>query len=458
MKILAPNKIQEVDAYTIKNEPILDINLMERAAQSCTSKIIAKIKLSQNIYIFCGSGNNGGDGLAIARKLAEQDFKVQVFLISEKLSKSAEINLTRLRKHNLVTISLLAEEKDLPSLKKGNVIIDAIFGSGLSRPASGFVGKVIETINKSKNFVISIDIPSGFFAEDNSSLTFNENLGYYSEAVKANWTLTLELPFLSFMFPDSEQNVGDWEIVPIGLHHEFLRKIECDNHYIDAKRIRKGIKKRKKFSHKGTYGHALLIAGTFGRMGAAILASKACMRAGVGLLTTHIPRYGYEIMQTTIPEAMLNIDRSDILISEVPDVIWSTNQKGETIYISPNVEKIYGYSPKEIYKAKGKLFLDRIHPDDVKNVEKLYSLLFTEGKTFDVEYRIKRKDGKWIWLYDRATFIFEENGGDYATGIFSDITDKKLIEEKLKKNEENERIFNENLTLLHKTLNLACFH
>ncbi|MCK5851579.1 PAS domain S-box protein [bacterium] len=127
------------------------------------------------------------------------------------------------------------------------------------------------------------------------------------------------------------------------------------------------------------------------------------------------------------------------LISEIPDVVWSSNQAGETIYISPNVEIIYGYSPKEIYEARGKLFLNRIHPDDVKNVNELYSLLFTEKKKFDVEYRIKRKDGKWVWLHDRAASVYEENGTQFATGIFSDVTDKKIAEEKLKNSEQRNR-------------------
>ena len=142
------------------------------------------------------------------------------------------------------------------------------------------------------------------------------------------------------------------------------------------------------------------------------------------------------------------------LISEIPDVVWSSNQAGETNYISPNVEKIYGYSPKEIYEAKGKLFLGRIHPDDVENVKKLYTLLFTEKKIFDVEYRIKSKDGKWIWLHDRAAYVYEEKGIQFATGIFSDITEKKSAEKALKDSEEKERIFREKLTLLHEVSTL----
>ena len=200
MKILPANKIQEVDKFTIKNEPILDINLMERAAKACFNYIKKIIKENQHVYVFCGSGNNGGDGLAIARMLFEIDYSVSVWLTSEKRSANSEINLQRLTDNYGVEINQLSEEKTFPQIKRNSIIIDAIFGSGLSRKAESFQLKVIQFINQQKdNKVISIDIPSGFFAEDNSALSFDKNQNYYPEAVKADITLTLELPFLSFM-------------------------------------------------------------------------------------------------------------------------------------------------------------------------------------------------------------------------------------------------------------------
>jgi len=340
MKILSPENVRKLDAYTIENEPILDINLMERAAKACANKIQTKISTTQKIYVFCGTGNNGGDGLAIARMLADEDFKVEVFLISEKLNANSKINFERLKAQKKVKIQAFSVETISFIFENNSVIVDAIFGSGLNKPASGIALKTIKTINNAKQFVISIDIPSGFFAEDNSLLTFDKNLGFYPQAVCANWTLTLELPFLSFFFPDSEQNIGNWEIVPIGLDADFLNKIDCNNYFVTAQFAEKLLKNRKRFTHKGTYGHALLVSGCYGKMGAAILASRACLRSGVGLLTTHIPRFGYQIMQTSLPEAMLSIDTSDILVSEIPDLSkFSAVGIGPALGTKPNSRK-----------------------------------------------------------------------------------------------------------------------
>lgn len=340
MKILSPEKVRLLDTYTIENEPILDINLMERAAKTCSNKIQSQLSKLQKIYVFCGTGNNGGDGLAIARMLANEDFTLEVFLISEKLNSNSKINLDRLKIQNKVKINLFKDEIDADYFENNSVIIDAIFGSGLNKPANETALKAIETINNSNQFVISIDIPSGFFAENNSVLIFDKEKGFYPQAVCANWTLTLELPFLSFFFPDSEQNVGNWEIIPIGLSNEFLKNIETENYFVTDYFASKLLKKRKKFTHKGTFGHALLISGCYGKMGAAVLASRACLRAGVGLLTTHIPRFGYQIMQSSLPEAMLSIDTSDILVSEIPDLSkFSAVGIGPALGTKPNSQK-----------------------------------------------------------------------------------------------------------------------
>ncbi|MCF6242400.1 MAG: NAD(P)H-hydrate dehydratase [Bacteroidales bacterium] len=190
-----------------------------------------------------------------------------------------------------------------------DLVIDALFGSGLSRKIEGFYAEIITHINNSKAKIVSIDIPSGFFSENNSSHSIDTD-GTYKNVIKANYTLSLELPFLSFFFPDAEQHVGSWECLSIGLNKKYLKELPGKDYFITKKMIKRILKKRNKFDHKGTYGHALLIAGSYGKMGAAILAAKACLRTGVGLLTTHFPVSGYEIMQTAVPEAMVCIDES----------------------------------------------------------------------------------------------------------------------------------------------------
>jgi len=309
MKILDSVQVKDLDAYTIKNEPISSINLMERAATSCFDWITDMFPVSRAIKVFAGPGNNGGDGLAIARMLAEKGYTVNVYLKSTKLSEDAKINYERILQQGIISASILNSKTNFPQINKTDIIIDALFGSGLSRPVEGFYAQIIDYINSQKATVISIDIPSGFFSEDNSKLQ-KTNSGAYKNVIQADYTLSLELPFLSFLFPDAQIHVGNWVCLPIGLSKAYLSELKADNEYITIETVKKTIKKRQKFDHKGSYGHALLIAGSYGKMGAAILAARACLRTGVGLLTTHFPVSGYDIMQTAVPEAMVCIDES----------------------------------------------------------------------------------------------------------------------------------------------------
>jgi len=164
-----------------------------------------------------------------------------------------------------------------------------------------------------KNMVISIDIPSGLMGEDNTG-NISDNI------IQADFTLTFQFPKISFFFAENEKNLGIWEVLPIRLHPDGIAQTLTDFRLIEKEEIQQIIQKRSRFGHKGTYGHALLIAGSFGKMGAAILASKACLRSGAGLLTTHVPHFGYQIIQTAVPEAMASVDQHDSIFTEFPDL------------------------------------------------------------------------------------------------------------------------------------------
>jgi ADP-dependent NAD(P)H-hydrate dehydratase / NAD(P)H-hydrate epimerase len=310
MKILNAEQVKKLDLYTIKNEPILSINLMERAARVCTEWIKNKFEDRVPVSVFVGPGNNGGDGLAIARMLADLGYNIRVYICGNKLSSDSLFNYERLLIQKLTYIKFIISEEDFPRLKSNELIIDALFGSGLARPLHGLFAEIVQFINRSDSAVISIDIPSGMFSEDNSKLTKCLDGGVV-EAIRATYTLSLELPFLSFMFPDSQHHTGEIHILPIGLNQTYLNEIETIYNYVDFNFVSGLLIKRHKFDHKGNFGHALIIAGSYGKMGAAVLASKACLRAGVGLLTVHVPVIGYEIMQTAVPEAMVCIDESE---------------------------------------------------------------------------------------------------------------------------------------------------
>ena len=296
MKIFKAEQVREADAYTIKYEPISSIDLMERAAKKASAWIINKYSNNKKIAVFVGPGNNGGDGLVIARHLLEKRYQVKAFNleVSENYSEDFLINKERLRKKNKNVFDVYHSNIDLSQF---DIIIDAIFGSGLTRPISGGLIQTIKEINQSSSKVIAIDIPSGLFGEDNSK---NKR----EHIVKADYTLTFQFPKLSFLLPENSEFVGEMSIFDIGVHPEYIEKADTDFYLTHKEDIPTAFLNRKQFSHKGTFGHALIFAGSKGKMGAAILASKACLRSGAGLLSALIPKDENLIMQTSLPEIM----------------------------------------------------------------------------------------------------------------------------------------------------------
>lgn len=329
MKFFTTSQIAELDKYTIENEPIDAIDLMERASESLAEWIKFFYDRNHRIAVFAGPGNNGGDALAVSRMLATKDYKVDVFIPDSgmKFTDLFLINLNRLKTWADVKTIHWNPDEPLPELHSYDLIIDGLFGAGLSRPLTDFPAQLVKHINQSGLPIVSIDIPSGLMGEDNSGIDPDS-------IIHATYTLTLEFPKLSFFFKENAQFTGIWEVIPIGLHPDAIARTETLWHYSDYKSMVSLLKPRTKFSHKGTYGHVLLIAGSYGKMGAAILAAKGCLRSGVGLLTVHIPKSGNQIVQIAVPEAMVSIDKSESLISGIPDL---TSYKA--IGIGPGIGK-----------------------------------------------------------------------------------------------------------------------
>lgn len=303
MKLFSSAQVKDIDVYTIEHEPISSIDLMERAAEALFAAIVDLYPHGYRFVVFCGPGNNGGDGLAVARLLALQGKATSVFLINdvEKLSPDAFLNYKRLEKIGNVSIQVMHSEMDFPDIFSGDIVIDALFGSGLSRPLTGFPNDTVRYLNESCAEVISIDIPSGLPGED--------SFMYPAEGiVRATRTLTLQFPKLSFFFPENELFVGEFLVLSIGLHPSALVATPTPYSYITATDVVPLVPSRPIFGHKGTFGHLLLIAGSKGMMGASVLASRAAYRAGAGLVTTHVPAGQGQIIQVSIPEAVVSED------------------------------------------------------------------------------------------------------------------------------------------------------
>lgn len=314
MKIFKCSQVKTIDAYTIAHEPISSIDLMERAATKLFHHIVAKYPYAKCFAVYAGPGNNGGDGVALARMLAQIGYHVKLHILgSANYSSDIQVNIKRLEMQGVVTPNYILNESDFPASDPDTIVIDALFGSGLSRPLDGVAAKLVDHINSLSSAVVAIDIPSGLFGEDNPSPNPNP-------VVKASFTLTLQFTKLSFIFPENEKFVGKWAVVDIGLHRKIIEEEFTPYIYVDFEIVKQHYTPRGIFSHKGTFGHALIIAGSRGMMGASTLSVNACLRAGAGLVTAHIPQVGYSIMQSQAPEALVQLDEDTNHFSKVHDI------------------------------------------------------------------------------------------------------------------------------------------
>lgn len=306
MKIFLTQSIKGLDAYTIENEPIASIDLMERASQVLAKAIAERWTVDTPFAVFAGPGNNGGDALAVSRLLVEKGYRVEVYLFNTKgeLSPDCEVNKERLADVQNVDFHEVTSQFVPPVLTDEHVIVDGLFGSGLNKPLSGGFAAVVRYINASPAKVVAIDVPSGLMGEEN---TFNVR----ANIVRADVTLSLQLPKLAFLFAENQELVGEWELLDISLNEDAIEEADTDYFLLEGEDMQELLKPRGKFAHKGDFGHALLIAGSQGMAGASVLAAKACLRSGIGLLTVHVPYCNNVIVQTSVPEAMTELDRGD---------------------------------------------------------------------------------------------------------------------------------------------------
>jgi ADP-dependent NAD(P)H-hydrate dehydratase / NAD(P)H-hydrate epimerase len=326
VQILNAQQIRDWDAYTIQNEPVSSIDLMERAASKCLHWIEGKVWIKNSFKIFCGKGNNGGDGLAIARLLSELDYKVSVYILEfgKPGSEDFQTNLQRLHELSFTEIYFLQSKENFPSINAHDILIDALYGSGLNKPLEGLSADIVDHINHAEATVVSIDLPSGLFIDHSSK---------QNKVVKANYTLTFQCYKLAFLMQENASYIGEVHVLDIGLHPNFLQDQKFEQVFVERNFISQIFKPRNSFAHKGNFGHALLIAGSYGKIGAAVLAAKACLHSGVGLLTCYLPKCGYQIMQTALPEAMVMTDENENIVAQLPNEI----EKYSVIGIGPGI-------------------------------------------------------------------------------------------------------------------------
>ena len=314
LPLLTSPQIREADAYTIANEPITSIDLMERASKAFVGWFVNHFpNKKQPISVYCGTGNNGGDGLAIARMLCDHHYKavsVKVARFSNKASDDFNTNFKRLHQTGLHLTEIMPGESFPP--EESPVIIDALLGSGLNKPLEGDYKRLVNHLNNLERIIVAVDVPTGFLAEG--------EMPPDAIVLKADLVITFQQPKINFLLPDSAPYIKCWEAVNIGIDENFVCSLNSVCQAVEEKDIRKLLKPRHRFSNKGTYGHALIVAGQDETMGAALLSAAASAYAGSGLTTACVPKSGLTALNSYMPELMAII-RND---GELPEIEWES--------------------------------------------------------------------------------------------------------------------------------------
>ncbi len=347
MKILSAEQIKRLDKFTIAHEPIAPIHLMERASRKFADELVALLEKNKRrkVAVFCGAGNNGGDGLAVARMMHEAGFEVRAFLLKNDSELSSETATNFHRLSESMIVHTIQESSDFPKLEADEIVVDALYGIGLNRPLGGLTKTLVQHINQSNCTVCSIDVPSGLMANGSNNPD--------DVAIHADYTFTFHCPKLSFMFAENEKRVGEWKVLDIGLSREGEAAIGTQSFFITAGSLAFLKKKHSRFAHKNMFGHALICAGSFGMMGAAVFSVRAALKSGCGLVSACVPRCGYAVMQTSAPEAMVACAENESFISLPHDV-----SKYDAVAIGPGIstdataknvlEKLLAQQPRKL--------------------------------------------------------------------------------------------------------------
>ena len=394
MKILSVEQLYQADKITVEKQEISSTELMERAGKGIFDWLDNRLKGSPvPIHIFCGIGDNGGDGLVVGRMLLEAGYEVIVYVVncSDKRSPNFLINYDRIKNVTKKWPVLMKSENDFPEINQEDIIIDAIFGMGLNRCPGGWVKNLIKYLNGCKAFKLAIDIPSGLFA--NKALTDKDAV------LKVDHALTFQFPKLSFFLPDTAPYISGFDVLDIGLDEEFVKEADPLAILISRTEAQNFYIRREKFGYKGTYGHALIVAGSYGKMGAAVLSTAAAFRIGAGMVTSFVPKCGYNILQTTIPEAMVITDKEECFITDISsDFVPTAIGIGMGIGKNPaTVEAL-----KNLFKdPKSPLVIDADGLNLISENKELLKLLPKKSILTPHEGELKRLIGSWNDDYEK---------------------------------------------------------
>jgi NAD(P)H-hydrate epimerase len=419
LQLLTSSQIREADAFTIKTKPISSLDLMESASNAFVKAFKDEFPTSDmEISVYCGTGNNGGDGLAIARLLKENAYNrisVKIARYSAKVSPDFTANLDRLKLTGISIIEIT--QTDVFPEENAEIIIDALIGSGLNKAIQGDLKSLVIHLNRLQKKVIAVDIPTGLPSE--GPIDPNACI------LKASLCICFQRPKINFFFPESANACARFKVVEIGLDEHFIQSQGGPWKYIEEKDIRNSIKPRKAFSHKGTYGHALIIAGYTETMGAALLCADACLHSGAGLSTACIPENGFSALNCYAPEVMI-LPRAELISGK-------SLEKYTSIAIGPGLgigkeardllEQVLDFYNCPIVIDADAITILAANPELLKKLPKdciicphlkEFDRLFGQSKSWWDRVNLALKKAKEfnliILLKNQYTFIFTPNG------------------------------------------------
>lgn len=418
MKIFTAEQIRAWDKFTLDKEKISSIELMERAASSCFNWLTQHYGLTKNYFLFCGSGNNGGDGLVLARLLHNAKITTQIYVLEHK-SKSDDYSINYMRLIELkVKIVFIKSVKDFPVIPKDVVIVDALFGTGINAPLKNIEAQLVNYINKCNLPVLSIDMPSGLMADGKQGT---------GPIINAKHTLSFEVNKLAFYLPGNAVFTGTVHLLNLGLDKQYYKETQTDFETADKLLIKQIYKPRNENSHKYTFGHALLYAGSKNMMGAAILCSRACIRSGAGLVTVHVSKDCEAIIHNALPEAITTttdntgsswLKKSAIGVGPGTEVNYKNKQRLKRLISSWNGPLVIDASALQLLSSlTGLLHLRAAHPAILTphkgEFEKLFGKTINDFETLQLATKKAKELNCFIVLKEHHTLIACPDGKHY---------------------------------------------
>ncbi|WP_411894964.1 NAD(P)H-hydrate dehydratase [Winogradskyella sp. A2] len=398
MKLFSKEQIYEGDRLTTERQNISSTDLMERAGTQIFNWIHMRMQGAQvPVHVFCGIGNNGGDGLVLARHLITHGYNVVTYIVnySDKRSKDFLINYDRIKNVTKDWPKMMTKAKDFPQIHKDDIIVDAVFGIGLNRSPDKWVQELFQKFKASSAFTLSIDIPSGLYTD---KAIEDENA-----VVHSNYTLSFQSPKLVFFLPETAKFTIQWEVLDIEIDRDYLMQTDTEAELISKFEVLPLYKPRDKFAHKGDFGHALIIGGSYGKIGAVNLASRAALSSGTGLVTAFIPKCGYDSLQASIPEVMVLTDIEEKIISNINFDI-EPNVIGIGIGIGTN-KKTAGTFESFLKSNKKPLVIDADGINLISKKKSLLKLLPSQTILTPHPKELERLVGEWTDDFDKLNKV-----------------------------------------------------